>query len=367
MAMRKVFVSDPGVYRVGLQAGLVDPWANTTNRDRLWDEYIWQACGLTVIENPESPTDYEIVLFCLNHERSSGVAQGANYVAMRWSGLSGKFLGHNANVPLGLSEVTVGAKGTARATIRWIVPSSAVYKFDPFDYSWTQVHAPGYYEGSSYLSAVPCVDEDADLALMIHGNALHNDREIGVYRESTGEFLYKIPVNGVAEAVFIADDRRAYSVAVDGTLTLFNFVTREVLGVLHIGLSEYPRVWAWDRVAKRILCFERTPDIMPTGECTCRVSGYYPVALPHGMAGPIPLQVPRVGRRVQFVTKVYGAAGEGVPGAVVNYSLQTPAGATLSPAQHTTDLQGNSRTFVTGVLAGDNQLTATVEVADNAN
>jgi hypothetical protein len=101
---------------------------------------------------------------------------------------------------------------------------------------------------------------------------------------------------------------------------------------------------------------------MPDGTCTCRVRGYYPVPLPHGMAGPVPLQAPAVGRRVEWLTKLYGAAGEGVPGVVVNYSLETPTGATVSPSQHTTDLNGNSRTFVTSSLAGDNEITATAEV-----
>jgi hypothetical protein len=359
MPIKEVYTSDPGVYRVLPDDGY-DPWASSIDRTRIYDEYIWWVNGVTVIENPESPTDYEIVFFALNHAR---ITQGANVVAMRWSGLTGKFLGHDARQQaLGFTEFTSGNNGTTYATNRWILPDNSVHKLDPYTFQFTLLHGPGYYEGDPLLATVPCIDEEADVALFIAATDNNALREIGVYRESTGEFLYKFKVCGVPESIFMADDRRAYTVANDGTLTLFSYITGQVLSVLHVGLTDNERVWSWDRVSKRILCFERTPDTMPEGTCTCRVRGYYPIPVAHGMAGPIPLQVPRVGRRVEFLSKVYGAAGEGVPGVVVNYSLETALGIVVAPIQHTTDLNGNSRTYVTSSLAGSDTLTATAQV-----
>lgn len=359
MPIKEVFTSEPGVYRVLPDDGY-DPWAGTDDRDRIYDEYIWWVNGITVIENPESPTDYEIVFFALNRAR---ITQGANTVAMRWSGLTGQFLGHDdRQSALGFTEFTSGNNGTTYATNRWILPDNSVHKLDPYTFQFTLLHGPNYYEGDPLLAGVPCIDEEADIALFIDATDNNTEREIGVYRESTGEFLYKFRVCGNPESVFMADDRRAYTVSNDGILTLFNYVTGQVLSVLHCGVSDYERVWTWDRISKRILCFERTPDEMPLGTCTCRVRGYYPIPVAHGIAGPIPLQAPRVGRRVEMLTKIYGAVGEGVPGQVVNYSLETPTGTTLAPVQHTTDINGNSRTYVTASLAGDNTLTASTVV-----
>lgn len=358
MPIKQVYLSDPGVYRTLPDS--YDPWAGTEDRDRIYDEYIWWVNGITVVENPESPTDYEIVFFALNRAR---ITAGANVVAMRWSGLTGEFLGHDdRQAALGFTEFTSGNNGTTYATNRWIIPDNSVHKFNPNTYQFELLHPPSYYEGDPLLATVPCIDEDADIALFISATTNNALREIGVYRESTGAFLYKFRVCGVPESVFMADDRRAYTVSNDGTLTLFNYITGQVLSVLHCGVSDYKRVWTWDRISKRILCFERTPDEMPLGTCTCRVRGYYPVPVAHGLTGPIPLQAPRVGRRVEMLTKIYGAVGEGVPGVAVTYTLENPAGAVLSPAQHTTDLNGNSRTFVTSSLAGPNTLTVTAQV-----
>lgn len=366
MPIKQVFESAPAVYRTGLRSGLTDPWAGTADQSRIFDEYLWQDVpwgGLFVIENLDSPTDYKIVFFALNVERSSGVMEGANFVALQWSGLTGEFLGHDDRLGFQVSKFVTGARGTIRATSSWIIANHITYKLDPYAMALTEEHPAGYYSGhNGLLLAVPCVNEQADLALMINSSDHHDLREIAVHRESTGEFLYKFRVCGVPESIFMADDDHAYTVANDGTLTLFNYVTGKIIGVLHVGLSDYIRHWAWDRIAKRILCFELTPDVMPEGHCTARVTGYYPVPVPHGLAGPIPLQAPAVGRRVEWVSKVYGAAGEGIPGMLVSYSLESALGATLSPAQHTTDLNGNSRTFVTSSLAGDNSITASVEV-----
>ena len=364
MPIKQVFESAPGVYRVGLRVGLPDAWAGTADQTRIYDEYLWWGNGLMVIENPESPTDYEIVFFCLNVERSAGLLEGANTTALRFSGLTGEFIGHHDTNGFGWRDITVGANGSALAAWNWVGGYDfIIYRFDPNTYTFSQAYPSGHFEGM-HASKVPCVDEAEDIALFVDyaGNLLFNSREVGIFRNSTGEFLYKIRVCGVTESIFMTDDRRAYVVANDGTLTLFDYTTGQILSVLHCGLSDYYRAWAWDRVAKRILCVEATPDTLPEGHCTLRVRGYYPIPVAHGMVGPIPLQAANVGRRVEVLTKVYGAVGEGISGALVNYSLGSMTGATLSPAQHATDLNGNSRTYVTHTLAGDKSVTATVEV-----
>lgn len=369
MPIKQVFESAPGVYRTGLRSGLPDAWStDPVDRERLYDEYVWWLQGVTVIENLESPTDYEIVAFVVNRERSAGLLEGANTVVMRWSGLTGEFLGHDsrysASSLLGYDDITTGAKGRmwARRVPPAGLPDQKTYKFDSYEYDFNEVHPAGYYDGSAYLVGVPCIDEEADIALMINADSNHTEREIAVHRESTGEFLWKFPINGVAEHLFMTEDRRVYVVTVGGQLSLVDYTTGQVLGLLDVGKTIYERVWTWDRIAKRILCLEMTPDTFPNGDCTLKVRGYYPTPLAHRMAGPIPLQPPTQGRRVEWLTKVYGAAGEGVPGVVINYSVDEPEGVTIAPAAHTTNVYGNSRTFVTCSLAGDNTLTATAEV-----
>ena len=366
MPIKQVFESAPGVYRTGLRTGIIeDPWADTPERDRIYDEYLWPSIswgGAFIIENPESPTDYQIAFVAINFERSTGIGEAANVVTMLWSGLTGEFLGHDTRLGIGVFKFQTGANGTIRGTRFWIVPDSVVYKLNPITYELTETHPYGFYEGSAQIASIPCVDEQEDIALFIGFSDVHSLGEVAVHRESTGEFLYKLKVCGIPESIFMAEKPHAYVVATDGTLTLFNYVTGQVLGVLHAGLTDNLRYWTWDRVAKRILCFEITPDILPEGHCTSKFRGYYPISLAHGLAGPIPLQAPRIGRRVEMLTKVYGAAGDGIPGQVVNYSLETPTGTVVAPIQHTTDLNGNSRTYVTASLAGDNTLTASTVV-----
>lgn len=362
MPIKQVYESDPGVYRVGLRSGLPDAWAGQPEQTRIYDEYLWWGMGLFVIENPESPTDYEIVFFCLNHERSAGLLEGANATALRFSGLTGEFIGHHDTNGWSWIDIRVGANGSALAASYWITGyDGIIYRFNRHTWDFEQAYPSGHFVGL-HPSRIPCVDEAEDLALFIGGGTYFGDQEVAVYRNSTGAHLYNIKVCGVADTIFMTDDRRAYVVSTDNSLTLFDYTNGQVLGLLHVGFSPYVRFWAWDRVAKRVLCMEITPDTLPEGHCTLRVRGYYPIPVAHGMVGPIPLQAPAVGRRVEWLTKVYGVVGEGIPGVQVNYSLDTPTSTTLSPVQHTTDLNGNSRTYVTSSLAGDNELTATAEV-----
>ena len=370
MPIKQVFESAPGVYRIGLRSGLPDAWYNdAVDRLRLYDEYIEWVNGITVIENPESPTDYEMVGFFTNWERSAGLLEGVNTVAMRWSGLTGEFLGHDTRYNywlLGVNNVTGGARGVTTAYPTHTVSGPAdIYKLNPDEKDFELLHPAGYYGGVT--SNIPvCIDVENDRTMLI-GPSLFlglKDSEVAVFQESTGVFLYKFFVIGACTHAFMGDAPSAYVVTAEGRLAVVDYVKGKVIGILHVGISEYERVWTWDRIAKRILSFERTPDTYPNGDCTCRIRGYYPSPDATGMAGPIPLQPPAKGERVEWITKVYGAAGEGVTGAVVNYALDNPAGAAVSPAQHTTDNNGNSRTFVTCSLAGDNELTATVEVPD---
>lgn len=374
MPIRQVFESDPGTYRVGLRYGWYeDAWYNSaTDRQRLYDEYASEIDGLTVIENPESPSDYKIAAFIRTTERSSGTLGGLNTVVFLWSGRTGEFLGHDARYDrfiYGHWDMTSGAKGVLVSYPRGGITNPQIHcKFVPEEMDFVDFHPKNYYVGAPYPLLyggeylTPCVDEDADRAIYLGSGTYHASGEVAVYQESTGLFLYKFDLGGIGAHIFMADSPYAYVVTTQGTLVLLDYVEGKVLNVLHAGISQYPRKWTWDRYAKRILSIEFTPDILPNGDCTLRVKGLYPAPAAVAITNPIPLQAPAQGRRVEWVTRVYGGAGEGIPGVVVNYALDNPAGATVSPAQHTTDHNGNSRTFVTCTLAGDNELTATAEV-----
>lgn len=363
MPIKQVYTSSPGVYRQNLGSGY-DYWAgDPVDRNRLYDEYIAWPAGVGVLENPESPSGYEILVWCVNWARWNG---GANTLIMKFDPLTGAFLGHDTRTPgLFIGGMSNGAKGTIWAIGSGLVPSGIFYKFNPTTFAFDQVHAADYYEDVSFFSQIPnaafCVDADEDIALFFNGSANAGAGQIAVHKESTGEFLRVINVCGVIDGLFMTDDRRAYATSEDGILTLFDYTTGQVLSVLHHGVSGHTRKWAWDRIAKRLLAFNRTPDVLPEGTATVFVSGHYPTPEATGITAPVPLQAPWAGRRVEWYARIYGGAAEGIPGVVVNFALGQTTGAVMTPAQQTTDQNGTARTFVTSSLAGDNTLTATAE------
>ncbi|MCB1865176.1 MAG: hypothetical protein KDG50_07070 [Chromatiales bacterium] len=162
-----------------------------------------------------------------------------------------------------------------------------------------------------------------------------------VWRFSDGAFIRRIPVIGQGSDVFREDGTRCYAVSTTGILTLVNYASGEVLGVLGFGTQfekAYGRVrFAWDRFYRRILVAIWTSD-NADGSSTVKVEAYYPQSSVVGMSKPIPLAVPRKGRTVPLLVEVRGDAGEFVQAQMID---QVSSGqASVKPARKATDGYG---------------------------
>lgn len=360
MPLKQVFTSAPAVYRVDETPGSFDYWAGEPeNFNRVYDEYLWWAAGVAVLDNPASPTHYEVLVLGMSSTR---YWPSWGFGAMRFDGLTGEFLGWDTRFKqYAVTDVSTGPDGNVWAVRQnhWIGKldrTTGLFstEIDLLDHYGTNV-------SSFWASSAPiCVDLANDRA--ITRLARDGQNQLSICAHASGDALHQITVCGEAEQVFMADDRRAYCVSTRGVVTVFDYMTGQVLGVLDVGKSADPRRWAWDKTLKRILCFTHTPDDMPEGHCTAKLTGFYPTPVAAGMTPPIPLQIPRIDRQVPVHVRVYGAAGEGIAGAAVTFSLTDPAGGTLGPARVASDRNGTLRTYLTGVLAGDNTINASTEV-----
>lgn len=88
---------------------------------------------------------------------------------------------------------------------------------------------------------------------------------------------------------------------------------------------------AFDTRRKRLAVFRQRPNAAD-GACRCQLEFYRPIYRVAGLTDPVPVSALRAGERVRFVSHLYGDAGEGVAGYMVNAALEAPAlGEVLTP------------------------------------
>lgn len=376
MPIKKVYTSDKVVYRETIEVtGFPSArYFNETEQLRLYEEYISSITGLSAVRDPDNVTAIKIHLRCNRRidpwpSWGTGVCQFDGVTGAfdgwveGWGGAGGAG-GGGIGGHITVSEIVTDAQGNI-----WGWDRNLIFKkLNPLTNIWEDTgkwyNFFGANIGSFRGSSSPYViDLVADRYVTRLGADSANSLSICEY--STGDFLYRVYVCGRVDGLFAADNRRAYAVADDGVMTVFDYVTGQVLGAFDSGISDAGNeAWSWDPIYRRILHCPKVPDTLPDGHCNIRVYGYYPVPLAVGMTPPIPLKTPRKGVTVPVYCRVYGGAGEGIPGQEVSFSVTTSPDASVAPNRRSTAENGVVKTFLTGVLAGANGITAETEVPD---
>lgn len=373
MPIKKMYETEKGVYRKEAKYGSRD-WFDDDPDDRLrqfTDKFAYVS-GVAVKENPASPTAYEILVWVAFWTRWG---QGAESGVFRFKAVDGSFIGRDMRGgPMNIYTLDKARNG-ADGKVYGVLMGGGITQDDYLTcnldtMAWTSVDYPDPAGDWSYKKGAWAIDSERNLYLAVRSTSgilpdPHLRRgQIAVVELGTNQLVRKIDLVGDIEAIFTADNRVAYAVSQEGVATVFDYTTGQILGVMHFGTSPYKRHWSWDRVTKRILCVEETPDLLPEGSCTLRVLGYYAQPLPVGVTSPIPLAPARAGERVTVYTRAYGGAGEGITGVGVNFSTSNPAVGTLQPERQASDNNGVSLTYLNCLDDGPLDLTMFAEVPD---
>jgi len=323
--------------------------------------------GLFTVKDPNYPGEFEVHLLCAmrQDEWPSWCVR-----TLVWDGRSGAFKGLRQTLTsFQISYMSSAPDGSIWATSLY---TWALMRVDPVTWLTTDhpvglnelganIGSTGAWPGTSTFAVDPTRD------VVITRIAGNTNSQLSVCQLSTGDWLRTINVAGHIEFLFIAEPPMAYAVETDGNLTAFNYETGEVTGVLHTGLVSGGFTWSntaftWDPFMRRVLFCYNSPDTLPDCICTTRVKGYYPVALPVGMTPPIPLRSPQKGKTVPVFNRVYGAAGEGIVGQELTYTVGNDSAATVSPGRKASENNGTVQVQLAGVLAGANSIVSETSV-----
>jgi hypothetical protein len=120
---------------------------------------------------------------------------------------------------------------------------------------------------------------------------------------------------------------------------------------------------AFDTKRKRLAVFRQRPDALD-GACQCQIEFYQPLWAVTGLTDPVPVSIPRVGERVQFVAHLHGERGEGVTPYSVEGALTVPALGRLLDLRSGTALNGAAGHRYEALALGEETLTLTATVTD---
>jgi hypothetical protein len=336
---------------------------------RIYTLYIDFFRGLFTVKNPNYPGKFEIHLVVATRQDAWPSWGVETFV---WDGQTGAFLGMRETIrSAGINHLFSGPDGSIWATD--IYSFGHLYTCNPVDWTFTEWPIQpsdfganiGAYADISPGASNIAVDPGHDV--LITRLTTNNASQLSVCQLSTGDWLRTINMAGDIQAVFVADPPMAYAVERTGNLTAFNYLTGEVLGVLHTGLVSGDFSWSdiafsWDPFMRRILYCHNDPDTLPDGDCNTLVKGYYPVPLPVGMTPPIPLVYPQEGKTVPVWNRVYGGAAEGIVGSELTYTVGDASAATVSPSRKSTENNGTVLVQLVGNIAGANSITSEVTV-----
>ena len=165
-----------------------------------------------------------------------------------------------------------------------------------------------------------------------------------VYEWSSGAFIHYLTLPFQPVELALEDPGRVYVLNSNRVLYLLDYVRNEVLGVSKIppvltSNLDYFGSFTYDRIYKRILIAEQTPDDPDTGESTSIIRGYRMVPNPTRLTPPIPLKAPRQRRTIPVLVQALDDVNKGVGGYIIDAEV-TGSGSLIGFPM--SDGQGNS-------------------------
>ncbi len=324
---------------------------------RIYAETIVGMFYLGLFVNPERTVngDGTISLFAWNAHINF---PGFSISHWKFDGTSGEFIEHGSigevvSIFTSPTSITKAFDGNV-----WATYAGAIREFDPFDYSFQQTLLAAHFGRSDV--APPLVDKGRDLVLM---PAEGGDRNVHVYELSTGDFVRTIPINGVVSQLCAEDDKRAYALATNDIVYLFDYTTGEIISAFKCPAPpEHTHLLlAWDRRLRRLLVWAVVPDDTD-GACLSITRGYYPVPLATHMTKPIPLIPPRKGREIPVLLRAVGDVAEPLAG--VTPIVEATGDATIARAPVATDANGEAIAYLLCNTAGSVVIDAEAEIND---
>jgi hypothetical protein len=282
---------------------------------------------------------------------------GYGFVRFRFDGYTGAYL-DRTDIAIGSAFDHKIYQSRDGSLWREVI-TGPVFEVDPLSFeeiSGTRQDPAKY--GTTILR-LPLVDRAQDLIVMYSGN--EDTNQIGVYDFTSGALVRQITLSGQPVEIMAEDARRCYVRCTNNMLNLVDYSTGTVLSALSAPAVEAGAIderYAWDRLLRRLLMFTQRADAAD-GACLSTAAGYYPVPLGVGLTPPIPLRAPRAGRTTPFLCKVYGDAGEPIPGVKLTPSAGS---AEITGTPPFTDGDGEALINLIPDAAGTDTLAVSVDV-----
>lgn len=201
------------------------------------------------------------------------------------------------------------------------------------------------------------IDRGADRLFVRWSNTLSN-RRTHIYRISTHTYLGDIWTPNQTAGIVLTHDGFVYLHDVGDWICVYDYA-----GTFYSAFKNPRRetylgakggiAYGWDRFHKRLLMVGMVAD-NADGSPRVRVKGYYPEPLAAGLTPPLPLQVPRAGRTIHFLTHLYGEGGEPLSSRRVTANIAGPG---------ITDRNGDVELATTPAQAGTEAVTITADAS----
>lgn len=292
---------------------------------RIYAEELAQIIGFFINREKTPTSDFTIHFIA---QTSQIYYPSYNYVRWRFDGVSGAYLDRQVGLPGSLYDYQIHQ---SRDGSLWRVAITGEF-FEVDQTTYAEVddsrQEPSKY-GAITLD-LPLVDRSQNLVIMKTNNELN---QIGVYDFTSGDLIRRIAVSGSPVAIVAEDERRCYVVSSNDMLNLVDYSTGQVLSTLRAPATEAGALgtrYAWDRFLRRLLVFTWRANATD-GACLSSAAGYFPQPLAVGINKAIPLLPPRAGRMVPCLTRVYGDAGEAIPGVQITPVMSGDATSTGAP------------------------------------
>jgi hypothetical protein len=158
---------------------------------------------------------------------------------------------------------------------------------------------------------------------------------LSVFNWTTGKWIYDIPMPAAIANISLEDEGRCYCLMNNRTIILVDYLRGEILGAAKIpplttgkaygGDSGLDVIFdqvrmSWDRVYRRMLVIEQTPDNADGTSSMC-VRGFRMVPEPVRVTTPIPLRVPRPGRTIPVYVQVVDDLNQGIGSYAVDVTV----------------------------------------------
>lgn len=177
----------------------------------------------------------------------------------------------------------------------------------------------------------------------------------GISINTTGNVA---PATGKGSNVLDVTPPYGMAMSVGGVITLFNFVTGQILNVMSFdfwsptdGASAQRRLVGYDRYLKRLLVLDWTdPTGAPGTAETAVIKGYAVQPIAETLTPPVAIREPRVDGQTRIFTRVIGNGGEGIGNVPVTFADQ--AVGDVSPVLVVADQYGYAEAIYDGLATG---------------